>query len=369
MGKKKKIVVIVNCLRSFEWHRVALCHEIARSYDLTILLPYGDLPSKYEETFNIVRFPFSRKGTNPLTELKTLISLFLLIKKIKPDTLHHFTIKPVLYGTICARLLGTKKIINSVTGMGYVFTGTTLKQRVLQKVITFTYRFLMNSKRITFIFQNSFDRDFFTNQRMITLSQAKLIPGSGVKVENFSVHHPDNASPHILFSSRILWDKGFRELIEATHLLIKDKIKFKLLIAGPLDPENPAGVPENEFNQLMNSPQIEYLGYVKDMPTLLKSIDIICLPSYREGIPMALLEAMASGKPLITTDIPGCRELIFKDSPNGILVKVKDADSLKEGLKTLILDRELRVKMGENSRRNVEHFSFDKIAKQIIDLY
>jgi glycosyltransferase involved in cell wall biosynthesis len=367
--KPKKLTLIISCPRSFIWHRVEFCRELIKNYDLDIIMPFSPESQKYETEFKIHYIDVNRKGTNPLIELKLFLKLLFLLKKISPNIIHVFNIKPVIYGTLAARLLKIPKIVNTITGLGYIFTDKSAKRNILKLIITIFYKLILNSNKVRIIFQNPDDMAYFRNHKLIKKNQTYLIKGSGVDLKrftpNFELKNPETI---ILFSARILKDKGIYELIESSRVAY-NSVKFKLWIAGPIDSGNPSGLSLDELNSLIDSSFMTYLGEVKDMPSLLQKIDIVCLPSYREGVPMSLLEALASGKPIITTDVPGCREVINLLKPNGFLVPLQNIDELTKAIIQLVGNSELSKKMSLNAREFATEFSQESIFKQIISTY
>jgi len=367
-----KILLTVNTLGSFISHRRGLYLKLRETHKVQVLLPSSeDHNAAQKEIFqgDLVEFPMSRKGVNPVAELRSIFALYRVYKTQQPDLVHHFTIKPVIYGTIAARLAGIPKIVNSITGLGFVFTSDTWKAKILGVLVRNLYRFCFQSSKVKVIFQNVDDRDFFISQRIIDKSSSYLVEGSGVDTHKFSPTQNSNKEPKILLASRLLIEKGIFEFMEAIQSLKNKGLSFEALIAGDIDPANPGSIPESQVKSWQQSGLANFLGFQKDMVSLLKIADIACLPSYREGLPMSLLEAMAAGKPLVTTDAPGCRATV-RDGRNGFLVPPKTSMPLAEALEKLIQDPGLRAKMGKESRTlAVEYFSKEKITSEIIKIY
>jgi len=311
----------------------------------------------------------SRKGMNPFAEVRSIFDIYRRYKQQKPDLVHHFTIKPVIYGTIAARLAGVPKIVNSITGLGFVFTSTTLKAKMLGILVKNLYRICFASRKVKVIFQNLDDRDFFVANGMISKDRGFLVEGSGVDVHKFIPTINENNVPKIFVASRLLIEKGICEFMDAVQILKNRGLQFEAVIAGDIDQGNPGSFTEDQLNLWKASKTAVFLGFQKDMVGLLKTADIACLPSYREGLPMALLEAMASGKPIVTTDTPGCKATV-RDGRNGFLVPPKDSQLLATALARLIESPQLREKMGAESRTlAVDLFSKEKITSEIIKIY
>jgi glycosyltransferase involved in cell wall biosynthesis len=320
-----------------------------------------------ENGFQWMSFPLSRQGTNPFSELQTLSRLMRIYRKFKPDIVHHFTIKPVIYGSLAARLLGINNIINSITGLGHLFIDTQLVTRLIRNFAKILYRVSLHQTQI--IFENPEDRDTFIQNHLLKLKQTHLILGTGVNVEKFRPSKKENNIPLVLFSSRLLSTKGLLEFVEAAQRLKQKGLKAHFAIAGTPDPGNPASISQEQIDAWKLEGTVDVWGWQNDMPDTLAKTDIFCLPSYREGVPSALLEACASGLPIVTTDVPGCRDVV-KNNLNGLLVPPRDSQALANALEKLLVDKDLRGNMGDIGRQYaVEKFSLDKIIKQTLTIY
>lgn len=367
-----KIILAVNTLGSFISHRRGLYLKLREGHDVRVILPDTEDHKAAQKEIPpecLLSIPMTRKGTNPFAELRALIGYYLQYRKNTPELAHHFTIKPVIYGTIAARLAGVPKIVNSITGLGFVFTSNSAKAKILGILVKHLYRFCFSSPRVKVIFQNTDDRDFFIKHHIIRADRCFLVEGSGVNINKFTPLPTNNAVPKILVASRLLVEKGIFEFIEALQILKNKGLKFEAIIAGDIDPGNPGTISATQVSDWKQSGIATFLGFQSDMASVLRPIDIACLPSYREGLPMALLEAMAAGKPLVTTDAPGCRATV-RNGRNGFLVPTKDPQALADALEKLILDAGLREQMGLESRKlAVELFSTEKITSEIMKVY
>jgi len=367
-----KIILAVNTLGSFISHRRGLYLKLREAHDVQVILPNSEDHNAAQKEIpadKLLSIPMTRKGTNPFAELLAIVAYYQQYKKNSPELVHHFTIKPVIYGTIAARLAGVPKIVNSITGLGFVFTSNTLKAKVLGFVVKNLYRFCFSSPKVKVIFQNLDDRDFFIKHKIIQQERCFLVEGSGVDVHKFTPSDSNNLTPKILVVSRLLIEKGIFEFIEAVQALKAKGLQFEAAIAGDIDPGNPGTFSEEQVQEWQKNGAVQFLGYQSDMVALLKTCDIACLPSYREGLPMALLEAMAAGKPIVTTDAPGCKATV-RDGRNGFLVPAKSVQPLAEALGKLIADSSLRKTMGDESRKlAVELFSKERITSEIMKIY
>jgi len=364
-----KIILFANT----DWYlynfRLSLANDLrARGHEVILVSPYGDFQELLKrDGFRWIRFDLSRQSINPFGELVAILRLIRLYQKIHPDIVHHFTIKPVIYGSIAAHISGIKGIINSITGLGHLFINTDRATRLLRTIASRLYR--MNLYGTQVIFENPEDRDTFIEKRLIRAQQSHLILGTGVDVDKYRPTHKSNEVPVVLFSSRMLVTKGLLEYIEAARTLKERGLKARFAIAGKTDPGNPASIPEEQIEAWKQSETIEWWGWQDDMPSALARADIFCLPSYREGVPNALLEAAASGLSIVTTDVPGCRDVVT-NGVNGWLVPVKNADALANALETLITNPELRRKMGNAGREiAMNQFSMAKVNQETLAVY
>jgi glycosyltransferase involved in cell wall biosynthesis len=308
---------------------------------------------------------------NPFADFKPFMKLIFFLAKERPDILQCVSIKPVIYGSTAGAVVGLKRIVCLVNGLGYAFEGKNVKGNIIQYIAKALYRNALALPGIRVIFQNPDDRDFFVESKLVDAQKTLLIRGSGVNMQKFAPSpQPNNPIPVVLYVGRLLWSKGIRELIEATKILKSENIAFTLKVVGAPDEKNPEAVPREYLEKLHQEGLIEWLGRQTDMPKFYREADIICLPTqYKEGLPLTLLEAASIGRALIATDVPGCREIV-RNGENGILVKPKDIESLRQALATLILDAELLKKYGFRSTEIVQsEFSAEIIQKQLVKVY
>ena len=310
----------------------------------------------------------SRQGINPLNEIWSLWRLIRIYRKVRPDIVHHFTVKPVIYGSLAAHILGIPYIINSITGLGHLFIDTGIITRILRGIAKLLYQISLRGTQV--IFENPEDRDIFIRNRLLNTDQTHLIMGTGVDVEKFRPTTKNRSIPVVLFSSRILATKGLPEFIDAARILLKEKgLKARFAIAGTTDPGNPASISESQIETWKQSGIVEWWGWQDDMPATLSQADIFCLPSYREGVPNALIEACACGLPIVTTDVPGCRDVVTHGL-NGFLVPMKDATALADALEVLLTDSDLRDSMGKAGREiAVNRFSLARVNAETLSIY
>ena len=364
-----KILLFANT----DWYlynfRLSLAKNLReQGHEVILVSPPGDFQELLQrDGFPWIPFELSRQSINPFGELVAIWRLILLYHRIRPDIVHHFTIKPVIYGSIAAHLTGITGIINSITGLGHLFINTDRATRLLRAIASRLYR--MNLYDTQVIFENPEDRDIFIQRHLIQAEQAHLILGTGVDVEKYRPTDKSNDKPMVLFSSRMLVTKGLLEYVEAARALRQKGLNARFALAGRTDPGNPASIPDEQIEAWKQSETLEWWGWQEDMPAALARADIFCLPSYREGVPNALLEAAACGLSIVTTDVPGCRDVVT-NGVNGWLVPVRNAEALANALETLITNPELRRRMGNAGREiAMNQFSMAKVNRETLAVY
>ncbi|MGB0538730.1 MAG: glycosyltransferase family 4 protein, partial [Alloalcanivorax venustensis] len=296
--------------------------------------------------------PLQRTGLNPVRDLRLLLSLVVLMLRLRPRYVLSYTIKPVVYGSIAAWLAGVEHRFALVTGLGYAFTGTASgKRALLRRLIQRLYRFALKRTHRVF-FQNPDDEALFREFELLPeIVPSSVVNGSGVDVAEYSVAPlPDN--PSFLLIARLLGDKGVREYAQAAQLVkaVYPEAVFRLV--GWID-DNPDVITQRELDQWVDSGLLEFLGRLDDVRPAISDCSVYVLPSYREGTPRTVLEAMAMGRAVITTDAPGCRETVV-DGDNGFLVPVKDVNALADAMIKMVATPGLAASMGERSRRIAE---------------
>tara|TARA_B100000212_G_C27350843_1_gene523549 strand:- start:355 stop:1494 length:1140 start_codon:yes stop_codon:yes gene_type:complete len=316
-----------------------------------------------------------RRGINPFYEFLTLLKYCILFHKIKPDVVHNVGPKPIIYGSITAKLLNIKSVINAPIGMGFVFSSESYKAKLLKPILLFLLKLTLNKhhgkeRRNRVIFENSDDMNFFINQKIVNKSDVRLIRGAGVEIDyQFKIKKKIKNSITITLVARMLKDKGIFEFVEAAKILKKKNIKTRFLLVGDIDPKNPTSLQTSILRSWHDQEIIEWLGWRNDVKKILFETDILCLPSYREGLPKSLLEGAAMGLPLVTTNTIGCRDVVI-DGLNGYLVPIKDSKNLAIAIEKLIKDEDLRFKMGKESFKiAIAKFSANIINSQTISLY
>lgn len=358
-----KILILSNsCWNIFNFRYPLIKNFITKKYEIYIIAPKDKYLQKLTYLgIKVIPNQLNPSGLNPISEFWTLFKYFIKIKKIKPDLILTFTIKPNIYGNFVAGLLKIP-IINNVSGLGSFYLSK--KHSFFFQKILYKFSFLFSSK---VLFQNNSDQFEFINNGIISENKTSLVPGSGIDLEKFDFHRTENYGKKILFIGRILRDKGIIEFIEASKNISKIKSDIKFIIAGNLNSNNISAIKLKEFRKLIfNNDRIEYVGIVDDIYSLLKEIDVVVLPSYREGMSKSLLEAAAMMIPIITTDVPGCKEIVL-DGISGYLCKPMSTKSLERSiLKVINLNSKQRVAMGYIARNHIEKNFTDKI---VVDIY
>ncbi len=312
-----------------------------------------------------VPLPLPFKSVSPLGDLGLLLYFYRLYRSERPDVVHHFTIKPVIYGSIAARLARVPRIVNTITGLGFVFSGGA--GPLLRKIVEIQYRTANSCSDFTF-FENNDDRTLFTQLKLAPVVKTGLLPGAGVNTERFAPRNPilkpAGTSPLVfLMMGRVLRDKGVYEYIEAARRVKSENPAVRFQLLGKRDEHNPSVVSQAELQSWQDDGTIEYLGELDDVRDAIADADVMVLPSYREGTPRSLLEGAAMGKPIITTDAVGCREVVDQGI-NGILIPVKNAAALAEAMVCMLENPELRAKMGCAGREKVVRQFDEKIVIQ-----
>jgi glycosyltransferase involved in cell wall biosynthesis len=364
-----------------EWYlynfRLPLAKHLKdQGFEVLLLSPPGEYGKRFaEHGLRWQAVPMERRSLHPWRELKLLWYLVRLYAREKPDVAHHFTIKCVVYGSIAARLAGVKNRINAVTGLGHVFTTPSLKNWLLRPVVRGLLRFALGGKNSRLIVQNPDDFDMFTRHGLAKPDKVRLIRGSGVDTNKFQPVTPpllpegERRPVTVLLAGRLLREKGIYEYREAARLVKQAYPETSFLLAGEPDSGNPSSLTPQELLDWKQEGTVTLLGHVEDMQALLAHIDIMVLPSYREGTPRSLLEAAACGLPLVATDVPGCREIV-KHERNGFLVPSQDAVALANALKALLHDSAVRHKMGVESRQIVlAEFDQQRVLRKTFAVY
>ena len=312
---------------------------------------------------------FSRRGLNPFTEIRTALRLRNIVRKFAPDVTHNIALKPVVVGTLGERLAGHKEIVNAPVGMGYLFSSQDRRATMLRPIFLFILKRFLNPSGSQVIIENPDDYSSLIDQKMVRPDSLTLIKGAGVNTNLFTFI-PESAEPVVVtIVARMLRDKGISEFVEAAALIQKSRPETIFQLIGMPDEGNPTSFSLTQLEDWVRSGVVKWLGHQDNIAEQLAKSHIICLPSYREGLPKSLIEALASGRPVVTTDVPGCREVV-SHGVNGFLVQPRDSHALAEVLMNLISDKSLRERMGRLGRERAEkEFSSEIIIGQTLRVY
>lgn len=372
MEDKLKILFVVNVDWFFISHRLPIALEgIKRGYNIYLATSDTGQRNKIEHYgIHFINIDFERSTKNPFNETGIIFKLVKIYRKYNFHIIHHVTIKPAIYGSIAARLSKNKpNVINAISGLGYNFTGN--RKSIFQNIILKLMRYGFEYSKSNFIFQNPDDLSFYSKLGFLNANNFALIKGAGVDQDEFPFTEPLKKDVlQVLLSARMLFDKGIKEFCEAAKILEKQwKGKAQFILCGDIDLHNPAGATQEEIKKLLENDYIIWLGHQKNIKNILTQSDIVCLPSYREGLPKALIEAMAIGRPIISTDVPGCRECV-EEGINGFLVPSQDSNALAIAIDSLLKNKDLRIQMGAASRIKMENeLSIKKVISQTFSFY
>ncbi|HEX7602532.1 MAG TPA: glycosyltransferase family 4 protein [Polyangiaceae bacterium] len=350
-GRKPRVLFLV----ASDWY--FLCHRLSlglaaqeAGYDVTVVTPDGPYVGAIQKAgLRHVSLQMVRQGRNPLEDLDTTRRLISLYRRERPDVVHHVAIKPMIYGTLAAKATRVPAIVNAMPGMGYVFLNEAPLARALAAMVKLAYKGLLSAPNTRTILQNPDDVEKWVGWGVMRRDRLVMIRGAGVDTQRFAPS-PEPAGPcFVVLPARLLKDKGVNEFVEAARRLRKEGVPARFGLVGEPDLGNPASVTAAQMKAWVDEGIVESLGWRDDMDRVLRESHVTCLPSYGEGLPKALLEAAASGRPIVATDVPGCRE-VARNEENALLVPARDADALTRALRRVIEDRDLRLRLGARGR-------------------
>lgn len=364
----KRLVYVVNKLDYFLSHRLPLAQAaMQKGYEVHVICPLASPPAIEGMTFH--RWHLSRSGLNPWQEWKSLQGLKQLLVALKPDLVHAITIKPVIYTGMLRRLKSfTSPWLATIPGMGYVFAEDHWKRRLLQRAIGHLYRWALNKNHAKVIFQNRDDHAFFLQHHWVSSQDAALILGSGVCPHTYLPQIEPPGPVVVILPSRLLKDKGVVEWVEAIKL-IKHQVDARFALVGECDEGNLASLHTEDIEAWVAEGWVEYWGWQEDMIAQFAKAHVVCLPSYREGLPKVLIEAASCEKAIVTTDVPGCREIV-KHEETGLMVPAREIEPLAEAMLRLIKQADLREKLGKSARVWVlDALSLEHVNQKTLALY
>jgi len=334
------------------------------------MAPSGDYRSRLEnEGFRVIPWSISRLSLNPYREFRSFYQVLRAYRTERPDLLHHVALKPTVYGGIAARLCGDIPTVSAVTGLGPVFTNSSARMVFLRRVLTSTLRGVFRSANCRAIFQNDDDRELFVKKGIAEKGKTIVLAGFGVDTREFSPLPEPRGVPVVMLPARMLWEKGVGEFVGAARQLRNRGVLARMVLVGAPDHKNPGCIGEAQLKEWVDSGVVEWWRHQQDMPSVLCRASVVCLPSYREGLPKVLMEAAACGRAIVTTNVPGCAHAV-RHGENGLLVPSRDPGALAQAVSALLGDCDLRARMGAAGRaRAVREFSDERIAQQTLDVY
>ncbi len=369
MGKKKKIAIVANSTWNIFNFRLNLLRKLKQeNYEVVVIAPVDEYILYLDKRYCDKHIPLtslSRKSTNPIQDLALFWELYKIYLKEKPDLVLHYTIKPNIFGNLAAKL----SLISSiciVTGLGYTFLNGGLVKSLVQFLYKFSFFF---ADRV--MFENQDDKALFIKKRLASSKKCISVKGCGIDTLFFSPVKKEVGLEKVVFTfiGRLLYDKGIVEFVEAAKIVKKQHPSAEFWVIGELDIENPSTISREQLVEWIENKDIRYRGITSDIRTFIKDTDVVTLPSYREGLPKVVLEGMAMGKPIVTTNTAGCRETVIHGE-NGLLVPVKNYESLATAMNTMIeIGAQERAIMGQKSReRTLNEFADEHITRDYLNV-
>jgi len=369
---KPRLLFLISEDWYFWSHRLDLARAARDAgYEILVATRVKDHGKRIEdEGFKLLRICLRRRNLNPLQELFAIAEIVKLYNQVRPDIVHHVALKPILYGSLAARIAGVPVVVNAFAGLGYAFSADSRRAAILRFCLKRALAAAVSLKHSRVVVQNAHDAEQLIQFGIVQSAQVTLIRGAGVDISKFRPSSETAGEPVVILPSRMLWSKGVDEFISSIKLLKEDGVQARYVLAGMIDKENPEHISETQLQGWQKEGLVEWWGHREDMPRVLGSADIVVLPTYYgEGLPKVLLEAAACERPLVATDVPGCREVV-QDGVNGLLVPPRDACRLAQAIRRLLQDEGLRQAMGRRGREIVlREFSSERIASETIALY
>lgn len=354
----------------FVSHRLDLARAaLAAGYRVSVATPDRAAAARIRDA-GIALLPWDsdRGGIGPVELMRSVATLAGIYRRERPDIIHHVALKPTVIGGVAAAVTGMRRTLNAVAGLGWLYASGHALARVLRPPVRSLLRGLLTSERAHTLVQNPDDAAVF-RRLGVPERRLHLVAGSGIDMRRFPLQDEAPGPPVVVLPARLLADKGVRELVAAARRLRAEGVAARFVLAGEPDEHNRSAIPSQELASWVNEGAVEHLGWVSDIPRLLATAHVVCLPSYREGLPKALLEAAAAGRCIVTTDVPGCRDVV-RHGENGLLVTARDVPSLTAALRDVIQDPVRRRAMGRAGRVRAEReWSTDVITAQMLALY
>jgi glycosyltransferase involved in cell wall biosynthesis len=355
-------------------HRLRLIETVRDlGFAVHVAAPAGpELDQVKAAGYSVHAIPLNTRSQDPFSQLETLATLIRLYRRVRPDLIHHESLKPVAYGGIASRLSKIPAVINSLTGLGYVFVSRGRLADIRRALVLRLLRVALAHPNQSTIVQNPDDAAFLVRSGLVSSERAVVIRGSGVDVSLFAPSPEPDGIPLVVLASRMLREKGIADFVEAARILKSKGVRARFVLVGRTDEDHPGAIPTKELEAWESSGIVEWWrGRAwKDMPEIMTASSVVCLPSrYGEGVPMTLIEAAATSRPIVTTNSRGCREVV-RDGENGFVVPIGDVDALAAAHERLLADRQLRARMGERGRQlAVNEFSIERVVADTLSVY
>jgi glycosyltransferase involved in cell wall biosynthesis len=372
MDARPRLLFVVTEDWYFASHRLELARA-ARSAGFEVALATRVSSfAKQIESAGIQLFPLRymrRSSRNPWIELRAVAELTAVYRAWRPAITHHVAAKPVIYGGLAARAAQVPAVVNALAGLGYAFASSRRSARLLRPLMLVAYRIALQHSHARLIVQNPEDAAVVIGNRLALPSAVRCVRGSGVDTSKFTPSPEPSGPTTFMLAARMLWDKGVGEFIEAARMLRGRGVAARFVLVGDADPENPAAIARTELQRWQDEGTVEWWGHRSDMAEVFRSTHVVCLPSYREGLPKVLLEAAACGRPLIAADVPGCREIAIHGE-SALLVPPRDARRLADAMEALAADPKLRQRLGNCGNRMVrDGFTVGLVNAEMIEIY
>lgn len=370
---RKRLLFVVNVDWFFVSHRLPIARLAQqRGYEVHLAAAFGPQMREQLEELGIKTHPlrWSRSGAGPLELVRSCRDLIALLRSFRDDIAHLVTLKPVLLGGMAARLLGLRRVVMAIPGRGSVFSAPGMLATLRRWCALAAYRLAYGRGRTRVIVQNVEDRNYFVERGVFRAADVVLIRGSGADVRVFSEQPEADGIPVVTLASRMLREKGIGDFVAAAAALRRQGAQARFVLVGDPDPGNPHSHTRAEIEQWVRGGDVEWWGFRADMHEVFRQSHIVCLPTYYgEGVPKVLIEAAASARPIVATDVPGCRDIV-RDGYNGLLVPVRTPAALAAAIGRLLEGRELRVQMGKRGRLWVEEqFTTEIVAERTLGIY
>jgi glycosyltransferase involved in cell wall biosynthesis len=368
---RPRVLFVDNDVNSFFSYRIEMARAARDAgFDVHVAAPEGkSVEILRTEGLSFHPIPMTRSGLAPWKEFTTIAVLFRLYRRLRPDLVHHLRLKPVLYGGLAAYGSRVPAVVGLLTGLGYVFIAESRKALLMRKLVVLSCKVAFRHGNQRIIFQNPDDQGVFIQNQILSASQTALIKGSGVDIHTYLPSPEPKGVPVVVLASRMLRDKGVIEFVEAARSLNAAGVRARFVLVGETDPGNPTAISADQLHGWADQGIVEWWGHQSNMKNVLAQANVVCLPSLREGVPKVLIEAAACGRAIVTTDAPGCREIV-RNGENGLLVPVRDSKALAAALRLLIESAPLRAQMAAKGREiAVSEFSVERVVGETLGVY